>query len=480
MPPSVRYSVPMLLTVSTTYQPATDLGYLLHKNPARVQSEELTFGKAHVFYPDADENLCTVALLVDVDPIGLVRGRGPAGEGGQLEQYVNDRPYAANSFLSVAMSRVFASALGGRSKDRPELAETTIPLRAHLPVLRARGGEDLVRRLFEPLGYMVEVQNSVLDEQFPEWGASPYVSLTLHGTAKLKDLLTHIYVLVPVLDNDKHYFVSADEIEKLLRRGEGWLPQHPEKDLIVSRYLKRHAALTRVALERLLVDEPEREEATLDEAPAEVAPERQPGAHTQRLERVLEHLRQAGAKRVLDLGCGEGRLLRLLLSEKQFEFITGMDVSWRALEIARERIRMDRMNERQRARVELVQGSLVYRDARLRGFDAAAVVEVIEHLDAPRLAAFERNLFEFAQPTHLVLTTPNAEYNAVFPTLPEGRFRHSDHRFEWTRAEFATWANRVATRFGYTVRLEGVGPEDPQHGHLSQIAIFSRTESVTA
>jgi len=471
----------MLLTVSTTHQPATDLGYLLHKNPARIQTEELTFGKAHVFYPDADENLCTAALLVDVDPIGLVRGRGPAGEGGQLEQYVNDRPYAANSFLSVAMSRVFASALGGRSKDRPELAETAIPLQAHIPVLRARGGEDLVRRLFEPLGYTLDVQNTVLDEQFPEWGASPYISLTLHATTKLKDLLTHIYVLVPVLDNDKHYFVSADEVEKLLRRGEGWLPQHPEKDLIVSRYLKRQAALTRVALERLLIDEPEREEAVLEEPPAEEEPaERQLSAHTQRLERVLDLLRQTGAKRVLDLGCGEGRLLRLLLAEKQFEFVTGMDVSWRALEIARERIRLDRMNERQRARVELMQGSLVYRDARLCGFDAAAVVEVIEHLDAPRLAAFERNLFEFAQPTHIVLTTPNAEYNALFPTLPEGRFRHSDHRFEWTRAEFESWATRIAGRFGYTVRLEGIGPEDPQHGHLSQIAIFSRTENATA
>jgi 3' terminal RNA ribose 2'-O-methyltransferase Hen1 len=383
----------MLLTVSTTYQPATDLGYLLHKNPARVQTEELTFGKAHVFYPDAGENLCTVALVVDVDPIGLVRGRGHAGEGGQLEQYVNDRPYAANSFLSVAMSRVFASALGGRSKDRPELAETAIPLRAHLPVLRARGGEDLVRRLFEPLGYTVEVQTAVLDEQFPE-----YVSLTLGATTKLKDLLTHIYVLVPVLDNDKHYFVSTDEIDKLLRRGEGWLPQHPEKDLIVSRYLKRQAALTRVALERLLIDDPEREEATLDEAPVEEVTESQPGVHAQRLKRVVEHLQQTGAKRVLDLGCGEGRLLRLLLAEKQYEFITGMDVSWRALEIARERLRLDRMNERQRARVELVQGSLVYRDTRLQGFDAAAVVEVIEHLDAARLAAFERNLFEFARP----------------------------------------------------------------------------------
>ncbi len=461
----------MLLTVSTTHQPATDLGFLLHKNPARLQTEELSFGKAHVFYPEASDDLCTVALLVEIDPVALVRGRGPAGEGGQLEQYVNDRPYAANSFLSVAMGRLFTTAMSGRSKERPELADTAIPLTTHLPVIAARGGEDLVRRLFEPLGYAVEVESSSLDESFPEWGASPYVSLTISGTTRLQDMLTHLYVLIPVLDNEKHYWVEADEIEKLLRRGEGWLGSHPEKDLIVSRYLKRQRSLTREALDRLLVDEPEREE------PSSV--ERQPSLHEARLQTVFETLKETGAKRVLDLGCGEGKLLRLLLAEKQFETILGMDVSWRTLETAKERLRLDELPERLRGRIELIQGSLTYRDQRLRGYDAAAVVEVIEHLDAPRLATFERNLFEFARPQHVVLTTPNAEYNAVFGSLPSGVFRHGDHRFEWTRAEFERWAMEVGGRFGYALRFEPVGPQDPEHGAPTQMVIFSKQE-VTA
>ena len=252
----------MLLTISTTYQPATDLGYLLHKNPARLQTEELSFGKAYVFYPDASVDLCTAALLVEIDPVALVRGRGPAGEGGQLEQYVNDRPYAANSFLSVAMGRIFSTAMSGRSKDRPELAETAIPLTAHLPVIAARGGENLVERLFEPLGYAVQMQGSQLDDNFPEWGASPYFSLTITGTVRLQDLLIHLYVLVPVLDNEKHYWVGEDEIEKLLKRGEGWLGSHPEKrPAIVSRYLKRQSYLTRSALSRLLAEESPEEDA---------------------------------------------------------------------------------------------------------------------------------------------------------------------------------------------------------------------------
>ena len=466
----------MLLTISTTHQPATDLGYLLHKNPSRLQTEALSFGKAYVFYPDASVEFCTAALLVEIDPVALVRGRGPAGEGGQLEQYVNDRPYAANSFLSVAMGRIFSTAMSGRSKDRPELAETPIPLTAHLPVIAVRGGGELVRRLFEPLGYAVELKGSQLDDKFPEWGASPYVGLTIAGTVRLHDLLTHLYVLIPVLDNEKHYWVANDEIEKLLKRGEGWLGTHPEKDLIVSRYLKRQRSLTREALSRLLTEDAPSDEA--DETPSVESPasEPSPSLHDQRLQMVLSVIRDTGAKRVVDLGCGEGKLLKLLLSEKQFETILGMDVSWRSLEIAKERLPLDELPERQRSRIELIQGSLTYRDQRLNGFEAAAIVEVIEHLDAPRLATLERIVFEFARPTHVVLTTPNAEYNTVFETLPAGEFRHGDHRFEWKRAEFEGWASGVAERFGYGVRFESVGPVDAERGAPTQMAVFTQKE----
>lgn len=466
----------MLLTVTTTYSPATDLGYLLHKNPARMQIEELSFGKAHVFYPEADSARCTVAVLLEVDPIGLVRGRrGPAGEGGQLEQYVNDRPYCANSFMSVAVGRLFTTALNGNSKERQQLAETAIPLIATLPVIAARGGEDLVRRLFEPLGYTLKISPLPLDDRFPEWGGSPYVALEIAATTTLQKLLTHLYVLIPVLDNEKHYWVGEDEIEKLLKRGEGWLGAHPEKELIVARYLKCQRSLTRAAMERLAEDAPPEDETTStrgDEEEEKV--ERPLGLHEQRLGTVLSVLRGVGAKRVLDLGCGEGKLLRLLLSDPQFEHILGMDVSWRSVEIANEKLKLNQMGEKQRARVELIQGSLMYRDKRLEGYDAAAVVEVIEHLDAPRLAAFERVLFEFAKPGHVIVTTPNVEYNALFPTLPAGKFRHRDHRFEWTRSEFETWANRMASRFGYAIRIQPVGPVDEVHGAPTQMGIFVR------
>lgn len=466
----------MLLTIRTTHQPATDLGYLLGKNPARAQSFDMPFGQAHVFYPEVSDQACTAALLLDVDPVGLVRGRG-AGEGAE-DQYVNDRPYAASSFLSVAIAKVLRSAMAGSSRERAELAASPIPLEARISVVPARGGEDLLRRLFEPLGYDVSAEPHPLDPAQPEWGDSRYFTVALRATVRLSELLTHLYVLVPVLDGAKHYYVGDDEVEKLLRHGEGWLAAHPERDFIAARYLKHRRSLVRQAVARLLPVEEAEDEAP-EEAPAaaaEGALEERISLNQQRLATVLSALRATGARRVLDLGCGEGRLLRMLLDDPQFQEIVGMDVAHRSLEFAADRLKLDRLAPRQRERIRLLHGALTYRDARLVGFEAAAVVEVIEHLDPPRLAAFERVLWQHARPAAVVVTTPNAEYNVRWPTLPAGNFRHRDHRFEWTRAEFQAWAAGVADRWGYTVRFAPVGPDDNEVGSPTQMAVFTRRD----
>jgi 3' terminal RNA ribose 2'-O-methyltransferase Hen1 len=462
----------MLLTITTTHSPATELSYLLHKHPDRCQSFELSFGQVHVFYPEATPQRTTAALLLDVDPVGMVRGKG-RDSNFSLGQYVNDRPYVASSFLSVAISQVLGSAMSGRCKDRPALAELPIPLTAALEVVPVRGGAEFLRRIFEPLGYAVEVQRHDLDERFPEWGDSPYYSVKLSATKKLSELLTHLYVLIPVFDDQKHYFVGDDELEKLVDKGAGWLPSHPEKETIARRYLRHRSNMVREALARLVDDAPVETPDT--DAASEVEPEASEQTvrlNDQRHGTVLAVLRASGAHSVLDCGCGEGKLLRELLADRQFERIVGMDVSIRSLEIAQKRLRLDRLTERQSERITLIHGSLIYRDDRLKDFDAAALVEVIEHLDPPRLLALERVLFEFARPKTLVLTTPNREYNVLWESLPAGEFRHPDHRFEWTRDEFQAWANRVADRHGYCVRFLPVGPEDPKVGSPTQMGVF--------
>lgn len=469
----------MLLTISLERPPADDLGYLLHKHPGRMEPQvfPLGFGRVQVFWPEVTEARATAALLLEVDPVGLVRRKAGASDGFALGQYVNDQPYVASSFLSVAIGEVYGSALAGRSRERPELVEARLPLEARVAVVAARDGDDAVRALFEPLGYEVGIDRPPLDGRFPEWGPSPYVTLNLRGTVRLRDLLAHLTVLIPVLDDAKHYFVGDDEIEKLLRRGEGWLPAHPARELITRRYLRHRRGLVDAAVARL---------AEIDDGSAE--PESGPTEtragrlHDLRLVMAAEAIRASGARRVLDLGCGEGRLLALLRDTPQFTEIVGMDASHHALDRAARALGGTVLTPSLAGispaddRIKLLHGALTYRDARLVGFDAAAVVEVIEHLDPWRLDVFTGLLFGEMRPGTAVVTTPNAEFNVRFPDLAPGGMRHADHRFEWTRSEFRAWCEVAGERWKYAVEIEPVGPDDPQIGPPSQMAVFARRD----
>ncbi|MEU9163100.1 3' terminal RNA ribose 2'-O-methyltransferase Hen1 [Streptomyces sp. NPDC048424] len=483
----------MFLTISTTGSPersATDLGYLLHKHPGKTQAFSTSHGTAHVFYPEATAERCTAAMLLEVDPVALVRRGQGKGRGGApdaaLAQYVNDRPYAASSLLAVALSGVFRTALKGQCALRPELPERALPLRIEIPVLPARGGAALVHRLFDPLGWdLVQAEALPLDEQFPEWGDSRYVRLVLEGELRLADALRQLYVLLPVLDDAKHYWIAPDEVDKLLRAGDGWLATHPENGLISARYLARHKRLTQDAIERLelvrLAEADGSEVEELDNAVDETrdTEERPVPLAVQRREAILAALRAAGAQRVLDLGCGQGQLVQALLKDPAYTEIIGMDVSVRALNTAARRLRLERLGERQSSRVTLLQGSLAYTDKRLAGYDAAVLSEVIEHLDLERLPALEYVVFGSARPRTVLVTTPNVEYNVRWETLPAGHVRHGDHRFEWTREEFRAWAGSVAARHGYEVAYVPVGDDDPEVGPPTQMAVFTQTDTTT-
>jgi len=457
----------MLLTITYTGRDTPELGFLLHKNPARVQSFDLSRGRALVFYPEVSDSRTTVALLLDIDPIALVRGRG-AG----LFDYVNDRPYVASSFMSTALKRVFSTAMTGRSDGHQELADSALDLTATVTMLPCRAGVEWLERIFTPLGYEVTWESFVLDEAHPEWGVSDLVNLTIHGRVRLKELLDHLYVLIPVFDRQKHYWVGKDEVDKLLRVGGDWLAAHPERAFITRSYLTRRRALVDEAFERLAAAGAQDGEITPDEddTPSEpVSPT--PNLNTQRLNAVLAELKRRGARRVIDLGCGEGNLLRLLMPDQQFTTITGMDVSHVALRRAAARLNLDEAGDAKRERVSVFQGSLMYADERLAGYDAAAVVEIIEHLDPGRLDTFARVVFGKAQPRIIILTTPNAEYNTKYDLADR---RHADHRFEWSRPEFREWCDQTAREFGYQVEFSDIGDHDPELGSPTQMGVFTR------
>lgn len=463
----------MLLSVTTTHRPATDLGYLLHKHPDKAQSFSVgSARRAHVFYPVATEAECTATLMLDVDPIALVRGsRGSAG----LDQYVNDRPYVAGSMFSVAIGSVFRTAMTGVSSLQ-ELADSAIPLTLHLPVVPSRGGPDLAERVFAPLGWSVQAEPIPMDPRFPAWGDAPYVDLRLTGTMRLADALRQLYVLLPVLDNTKHYRISEDEIGKLLRSGDQWLNDHPDRDFIVARYLRHRQTYVRSALARLAeadgVDEAALDDA-LDEPIVTEEPVRRVPLAEQRRDAVIALLRELGATRVIDMGCGGGALLRAFAKSPDFTEVLGTDVSAAALAVANRMV--ERLPERVGGRFTLKQSALTYVDPDLAGYDAAVLVEVVEHVDESRLPALERSVFGYAKPRSVIVTTPNVEYNVRFETLPAGQFRHRDHRFEWTRAQFRAWGDRVGERYGYAVRYVPIGDDDPEVGPPTQAAVFEVT-----
>ncbi len=458
----------MLLSITTTHQPATDLGHLLHKHPERLQSFSMNFGplsygQVHVFYSEAIAQRCTAVLLLDIDPIG--RGKSAFAKESVLNQTISDRPYTASSFLSLAMLKVLRTAMLGRSTDRPDLAATAIPITVNIPVLPCRGGETLLQQLFEPLGYEVTGQ-SVCEDTI-------YLSATLKNTVRIKDLLCHLCVLIAALDDEKHDWLRAEEIDKVWQQGEGWIDDHPLKSVILQRYEKLGSRCVDTAIARLEEDDRFDIEAAQRERDWQVIAAKKPNhLNQQRLTAVIEVLNQRGAKNVVDLGCGEGELLQRLSEESSLKKITGVEVSSTALAKAQKRLSIAELNE-QPSRVQLLRGSAVYQDKRLKGCDAVTIVEVIEHIDCDRLPAFEHVVFEFIQPATVIVTTPNIEYNGLYP-VPANSLRDSDHRFEWTRPEFQRWAKGVSQKYGYTVEFQSIGSEYPEVGSPTQMGVFCK------
>ncbi|MDE5569412.1 MAG: 3' terminal RNA ribose 2'-O-methyltransferase Hen1 [Ruminococcus sp.] len=466
----------MLLTITYEGENTQNLGFLLHKNPDRAQQFELSFGKAYVFYTEVSNECTTAALLLDIDPIDLARGKIGSKDGG-LFDYVNDRPYAATSFMSTAINRVFGTAMNGKCDKMQFLADTPLKLTAYVSSLKDSGDTELAQQLFEPLGYTVKTERAKLDERFPEWGISPYIELTISGTVRLADMLNHLYVLIPVFDKQKHYYIADDEIQKLINHGEGWLASHPYREKIARRYFMAKKSYARKAIDILLADEPElNETAGESETNDNAESEKHTPLNTLRLNAVKDAVLSSGASTVIDLGCGECRLTSLLLNESQIKKVTACDVSVHELEKATGRLHLDRMQSYRKNKLILMQASLTYKDKRFEGYDCACIVEVIEHIEPMRIPAMERSVFEFAAPKTVIVTTPNREYNENYQFLNSDELRHNDHRFEWTREEFKSWTEHICGTFGYTCEISGIGDNDDNYGTPTQMGVFTKNE----
>ncbi|WP_291720488.1 3' terminal RNA ribose 2'-O-methyltransferase Hen1 [Bernardetia sp.] len=452
----------MLLEITTTHTPATDLGFLLHKHPDNIQEKKLAVGKAHIFYSEANQNRCTACLLLDINPIEVIKNK--KGMRHFLkENYVNDRTYTSNSFMSTAIVKSFGSAINGTCHTRPELPSTKMPFEVRLHAVNVENEEQL-EKLFKPLGYEIEYERYDLDSQFTEWGTSKTLTLSLKKTTTLQELLSQLYVFILVLDNQRHYWIAEGEIDLLKRRGKGWLDTHPEKEWIVKRFLKYIPELTYSAKLNLLQDE--------EDVNTIQKKEKEPNLHQKRLLKAFQLLKKSDAKSVLDVGCGEGKLLKLLLKDSQFQKIGGTDVAFSELQKANEKLYLDTASPYIKEKITLFQSSVTYQDERFLDYDAIALVEVIEHIDEERLEVFEKNIFGYARPKTVVLSTPNSEYNVLFEKLYADEFRHDDHRFEWSREEFKNWCQKISKNYGYDFEIFPVGEEIENVGAPSQTVLF--------
>ena len=460
------------LTITTTYSPATDLGYLLHKHPDKVQSFNISGGKAMVFYPEATEEICTATLLIEINNIDLVRVMRIPVDYSLLKHYVNDRPYVASSFMSSAISKVYGTAMNGNCKAKPELTAIEMPLQCKLSPINVKGGEEFIRRMFEPLGYDLNIHRLPIDSLSPELGNSDYYSIALKNNILLKHLLSQLYILIPVFDRQRHYWISKQNVDVLLEKGSDWLPTHPEVKVITKYYLKHIRTLTQMALDRLLADE--NQDSNDEQSPDPIISNVTENLNRQRYKTVMETLKELGGRRILDLGCGAGMLIELLLRDSQFSKIIGMDASYRSLQRAKARLYMDEMSPKMKARIDFIHGSLLYRDERLKGFDIAVIIEVIEHIDPDRLIDFEKVVFKFARPTYVILTTPNSEYNQVYGINNPSKYRHPDHRFEWSRDQFSSWVERIGSEYDYSATLQSIGDVHSEFGSPTQMAVFKR------
>jgi 3' terminal RNA ribose 2'-O-methyltransferase Hen1 len=469
----------MMLSIACKNLSEEELGFLLHKNPARVHPLDLSFGKVYVFFDEPPEgHQAQVCLLVDVDPLAMVQGRG--GLGHQDALYVNDRPYVASSLLASAVTKVFGTALSGRCKERPELVDREIEWTFAMPFVARGSMLNALFHLFEPLGYEFDPDLLNYDSSVDYATSARPILTRIAVRTTLSEALSHLVVLIPVLDGENHRWVDDGDLVPFVRRVESWLPDHPYGMYILRRALKYQTSLVKAFTERFpaitgsMARLPQLEANVWDDATVEAAGCQPLSLNSQRFSAVEAVVSALSPSSIVDLGCGDGSLVSQLVKQTSIQKLVGMDVNPLVLSRARARLEHLSLTKAQTEKIQFIHGSLAYRDPRVKGFDLALLIEVIEHIDAERLETLEHQVFDYGQYSTVVVTTPNREFNDLYVGMEKGKMRHSDHRFEWTRQEFLNWAKRIGDAFGYNYEISEIGAGNPAVGSPTQMAVFSK------
>jgi 3' terminal RNA ribose 2'-O-methyltransferase Hen1 len=447
----------MQLTIQASGDNVQAISYLLAKNPNNLYERNHKGHLVRLFYSKFTETELEVTIFVTPDPIEMVKNNSNSYD---ITHYINDREFAVSSIFCSFIRSALGTALNGQPKEE-HLKWVNHPFSFNFefgPVVSSLSDEKLMN-LFEPIGYEVTINRPEIEYSFPIKTKSSARYLSIKGMKTLQEGLRHLFVLIPVIDNYKHYFIDEKEIEKLERYGEGWLEQHPLRDLIYRQALRFKEIYSLV------------ENSSKDEK--KVEPVKKVRLNELRYEKIVNAVSQMKPRSVVDFGSGEGKL------SVQLGFVEGIteilavepseSASLKALE------RFNKVKNKEKFVIpELLWGSLFYYDERLKDKDVIILCEVIEHIDETRLPKAMDTLLHDYQPGALIITTPNREYNELYDM--EEHLRHNDHRFEWTRAEFRQWCTERNYSNDYELLFDGIGEEHPSHGFPTQMCIFKRKE----
>ncbi|MBW4084382.1 3' terminal RNA ribose 2'-O-methyltransferase Hen1 [Paenibacillus sp. S150] len=480
----------MHLIIRVTGAGAGMLSRLLAKNPDNLYDRMEKEARVRIAFTASSEQEAEAVIYVTPDPVELVKGASSAHN--DITQYINDREFVVSSLFCTYIRSALGTALNGKTKEaylpwvnRKLALELTFgPVASNLP-------DHALEDLFIPLGYEVVLERGDAAYAFELKSRSSVRYIKLKGIQTLQTALRQLFVLIPALDDYKHYYISDDEVDKIRRYGDGWLENHPQRALILKRTLRFAGAIKHYE-DQMAGDGQQAENGASGEAPGIAEPFAAPAEASAgtgaaeapkarlndlRYAAIADTVERLAARRsIVDFGSGGGKLSARLSSVPGVQEIKAVEPS--AAAQLRAMDRFAKLEGRPGAIVpEPVTGSLFYYDEALRGKDVMILCEVIEHIDERRLNRVMETIFHEYAPGTLIITTPNKEYNALYQMEHE-KLRHRDHRFEWDREAFGAWCSCWTSAYNYSVRLSGIGEFAQEYGYPTQMAIFTKEDSL--
>ncbi|PYF06198.1 3' terminal RNA ribose 2'-O-methyltransferase Hen1 [Ureibacillus chungkukjangi] len=447
----------MQLTIRGTGQDIQVISYLLAKNPNNLYERRVSGHLVRMFFSQFSEEEVEVTFFVTPDPIELSRNNSKVYD---ITSYINDREFVVSSIFCTFLRTALGTALNGKPVEEYEpWVNHPFPLEFSFGPVASQLTDQDIQSLFQPLGYAVEITYGEADYNMDFKSKSSARFITLKGSTTLQMGLRQLFVLIPVLDNYKHYYIDEQEVEKIVRYGEGWLDKHPKREFILRQALRFKEVYGQFENQHTKKENESSPKLRLNDL---------------RYDKIVGKVNQLKRKEtVVDLGSGEGKLSEKLGFIDGVKEILAVEPSESATLKALKRFEKA-AQDKNFVKPRQIFGSLFYYDERLKGKDVLILCEVIEHIDEYRLPKIIQTILQDYRPRTLIITTPNQEYNEVYGM--GGDYRHPDHRFEWTREEFQTWCKTQNENHEYNIAFDGIGEEHELHGYPTQMCLFTRKE----